>query len=57
VVRDILVGRVSFFGDLRWRVAYLPISDRGLGLYLKVEASPYAFVAFRAQSWMLKIIY
>lgn len=54
---DILVVRGSFFGDHQWKVAYLPISDGGSGLYLKVEVSLYAFVACRAQSWVIKIIY
>ncbi|GJT14286.1 hypothetical protein Tco_0861328 [Tanacetum coccineum] len=37
-----------------WRLASLPIRLGGLGLYLAKEASSYAFVASRAQSWVLQ---
>ena len=44
----------SFFGDLQRRLASLPIRFGGLGLYSALEASSYAFVASRAQSWVLQ---
>ncbi|MCI53143.1 hypothetical protein A2U01_0074389, partial [Trifolium medium] len=50
-VEDIVVGGGSFFGDLQWSLASLPIKVGGLGLYSAVEAVLYAFVASRAQSW------
>jgi len=53
-VEDIVVGRGPFFGDLQWRLASLPIRFGGLGLYSALEASSYAFVASRAQSWVLQ---
>ncbi|GJW19493.1 hypothetical protein Tco_0026929 [Tanacetum coccineum] len=43
-----------FFGDLQWRLASLPIRFGGLGLYSAKLASSYAFVASRAQSWVLQ---
>ncbi|GKA42475.1 hypothetical protein Tco_0735135 [Tanacetum coccineum] len=43
-----------FFGELQWRLASLPIRFGGLGLYSAKVASPYAFVASRAQSWVLQ---
>ena len=43
-----------FFGDIQWRIASLPIRFGGLGLYSAVEATSYAFVASRAQSWVLQ---
>nr|GEU51982.1 putative reverse transcriptase domain-containing protein [Tanacetum cinerariifolium] len=45
-----------FFKDLQWRLASLPIrfGDLGLGLYLEELVSSYAFVASRAQSWVLQ---
>jgi hypothetical protein len=30
-VEDIVVGGGSFFGDLQWRITFLPIKDRGWG--------------------------
>ncbi|MCI49878.1 hypothetical protein A2U01_0071122, partial [Trifolium medium] len=51
---DIVVGGGPYFGDLQWRVASLPIRDGGLGLYSAVEAASYAFVASRAQTWVLQ---
>jgi len=53
-VDDIVVGGGPFSGDLQWRLASLPIRFRGLGLYSTLEASSYAFVASRAQSWVLQ---
>ena len=53
-VEDIVVGGGPFFGDFQWRIASLPIKAGGLGLYSAVEASSYAFVASRAQSWVLQ---
>ncbi|GJR41782.1 hypothetical protein Tco_1309885 [Tanacetum coccineum] len=43
-----------FFGDLQWRLASLPIRFGGLGLYSAKLVSSYAFVASRAQSWVLQ---
>ncbi|MCI41568.1 hypothetical protein A2U01_0062801, partial [Trifolium medium] len=51
---NIVVGGGPFFGDLQWRIASLHIKFGGLGLYSAVEATSYAFVASRAQSWVLK---
>jgi hypothetical protein len=51
---DIVVGGGPYFGDLQWRVASLPIQVGGLGLYSAVEAFSYAFVASRAQTWVLQ---
>jgi len=42
------------FGDLQWRLTYLPVRFGGLGLYSALEVSSYAFVAFRAQSLVLQ---
>ena len=53
-IEDIVVGGGPFFGDLQWRLASLPIRFGGLGLYSAVEASSYAFVASRVQSWGLQ---
>ena len=53
-VEDMVVCGGPFFGDLQWRLASLPIRFGGLGLYSAVEASSYAFVASRAQSWALQ---
>jgi hypothetical protein len=53
-VEDIVVGGGPYFGDLQWRVASLPIQVGGLGLYSAVEASSYAFMASRAQTWVLQ---
>ncbi|PNX70509.1 auxilin-like protein, partial [Trifolium pratense] len=52
VVENIVVGGDPFFGDLQWRIASLPI--KGLGLCSAVEATSYAFVASRTQSWILQ---
>ncbi|GAU39704.1 hypothetical protein TSUD_274980 [Trifolium subterraneum] len=53
-VEDIVVGGGRFFRDFQWRIASLPIKAGGLGLYSAVEANSYAFVASRAQSWVLQ---
>ncbi|KAL6521158.1 hypothetical protein OROGR_017727 [Orobanche gracilis] len=53
-IEDIVVCGGPFFGDIQWRLAYLPIRFGGLGLYSPKEASSYAFVASRAQSWSLQ---
>jgi hypothetical protein len=52
-IEDMVVCGGPFFGDFQWRLASLPIRFGGLGLYSAVEASSYAFVASRAQSWVL----
>jgi hypothetical protein len=49
-VENIVVGGGLFFGDLQWRLAFLPIKFGGLDLYSAVEATSYVFVASRAQS-------
>ncbi|KAK2365696.1 hypothetical protein QL285_079166 [Trifolium repens] len=53
-VENIVVGGGMFFGDLQWRLASLPIKFGGLGFYSAVEATSYASVASRAQSWILQ---
>ncbi|KAJ0579743.1 hypothetical protein HanHA300_Chr04g0121251 [Helianthus annuus] len=53
-IEEFVVCGGPFFGDLQWQLALLPIRFRGLGLYSAVEASSYAFVASRAQSWVLQ---
>ncbi|KAJ0540593.1 hypothetical protein HanRHA438_Chr09g0374631 [Helianthus annuus] len=53
-IEELVVCGGPFFGDLQWRLASLPIMFGGLGLYSAVEASSYAFVAMRAQSWVLQ---
>ncbi|GJZ91856.1 hypothetical protein Tco_0663921, partial [Tanacetum coccineum] len=53
-IKNIVVYRGPFFGDLQWRLASLPIHLGGLVLYSTKEASFYAFVASRAQSWVLQ---
>ncbi|GJV23961.1 putative reverse transcriptase domain-containing protein [Tanacetum coccineum] len=44
----------GLFWDLQCRLASLPIQFVGLGLYSAKVAPSYAFVASRAQSWVLK---
>ncbi|XP_052622515.1 uncharacterized protein LOC128127844 [Lactuca sativa] len=51
---DIMVCGGPFFGDLQWRLGSPPIRFGGLGLYSAVKATSYAFVASRAQSWILQ---
>ncbi|KAI3516022.1 hypothetical protein L1887_14930 [Cichorium endivia] len=53
-IEDIVVCGGPFFGDFQWRLVSLPIRFGGLGLYSAIEASSYAFVASRAQSWALQ---
>ncbi|KAI3778249.1 hypothetical protein L2E82_07407 [Cichorium intybus] len=53
-IEDIVVCGGPFFGDFQWRMVSLPIRFGGLGLYSASEASSYAFVASRAQSWALQ---
>ncbi|KAI3750270.1 hypothetical protein L2E82_20904 [Cichorium intybus] len=53
-IEDIVVCGGPFFGDFQWRLVSLPIRFGGLGLYSASEASSYAFVASRAQSWHLQ---
>ncbi|GKC29360.1 hypothetical protein Tco_1036654 [Tanacetum coccineum] len=53
-IKNIVVCRGPFFGDLQWRLASLPIRLGGLGLYLEKVVSSYAFVASRAQSGVLQ---
>jgi hypothetical protein len=53
-VGDIVVGGGPYFGDLQWRMASLPIQAGGLGLYSAVEATLYAFMAYRAHTWVLQ---
>lgn len=52
-VEDIMVDEGLLFGDLQWWVAYLRIRIRGSGLYLAVDVALYAFLASRAQCWVL----
>ncbi|GJT83755.1 hypothetical protein Tco_1058097 [Tanacetum coccineum] len=53
-IENIVVCGGPFFGDLQWRLASLPIRLGGLGLYSAKVVSSYAFVASRAQSWVLQ---
>ncbi|GKA62082.1 putative reverse transcriptase domain-containing protein [Tanacetum coccineum] len=53
-IENIVVCGGPFFGDLQWRLASLPIRFGGLGLYSEKMVSSYAFVASRAQSWVLQ---
>ncbi|GJV68014.1 putative reverse transcriptase domain-containing protein [Tanacetum coccineum] len=53
-IENIVVCGGPFFGDLQWRLASLPIRFGSLGLYSAKVASSYAFVASRAQSWVLQ---
>ncbi|GJZ91147.1 putative reverse transcriptase domain-containing protein [Tanacetum coccineum] len=53
-IENIVVYGGPFFGDLHRRLASLPIGLGGLGLYLSKVAFSYAFVASRAQSWVLQ---
>ncbi|GJT40223.1 hypothetical protein Tco_0940088 [Tanacetum coccineum] len=49
-----LVCGGPFFGYLLWRLTSLPTRFGGLGLYSAKVVSSYAFVASRAQSWVLQ---
>ncbi|GJR93621.1 hypothetical protein Tco_0265795, partial [Tanacetum coccineum] len=53
-IENIVVCGGPFFGNLQWRLASLPIRFGGLGLYSAKLVSSYAFVASRAQSWVLQ---
>ncbi|GJW90618.1 putative reverse transcriptase domain-containing protein [Tanacetum coccineum] len=53
-IENIVVCGGPFFGYLRWSLASLPIRFGGLGLYSEKVVSSYAFVASRAQSWVLQ---
>ncbi|GKC83660.1 hypothetical protein Tco_1139377 [Tanacetum coccineum] len=53
-IENIVVCGGPFFEDLQWRLASLPIRFGGLGLYSAKVVSSYAFVASRAQSWVLQ---
>ncbi|MFS7899287.1 putative exostosin [Helianthus anomalus] len=53
-IEDIVVCGGAFFGDLQWRLASLPTRFGGLGICSAEDASSYAFVASRAQSWVLQ---
>ncbi|PWA80994.1 hypothetical protein CTI12_AA190310 [Artemisia annua] len=53
-IENIVVCGGPFFGDLQWRLSSLPIRLGGLGLYSAKVVSSYAFVASRAQSWVLQ---
>ena len=47
-IEDFVVCGGPFFGNIQWRIASLLIRFGGLGLYLTVEATSYAFVSSRA---------
>ncbi|GKA82177.1 hypothetical protein Tco_0788925 [Tanacetum coccineum] len=53
-IENIVVYGGPFFEDLQWRLASLPIRFGGLGLYITKMVSSYAFVAPRAQYWVLQ---
>ncbi|GJY45228.1 putative reverse transcriptase domain-containing protein [Tanacetum coccineum] len=53
-IENIVVCGGPLFGDLQWRLSSLPIRFGGLGLYSANLVSSYAFVAPRAQSWVLQ---
>nr|GEV44048.1 reverse transcriptase domain-containing protein [Tanacetum cinerariifolium] len=53
-IENIVVCGGPFFGDLQWQLAYLLIQFGGLGLYSAKLVSSYAFVASRAQYWVLQ---
>nr|GEW30159.1 putative reverse transcriptase domain-containing protein [Tanacetum cinerariifolium] len=53
-IENIVVCGGPFFENLQCRLASLPIRFGGLGLYSTKVASSYAFVASRAQSWVLQ---
>ncbi|GJS12033.1 putative reverse transcriptase domain-containing protein [Tanacetum coccineum] len=56
-IENIVVCGGPFFEDLQWSLASLPIRFGGLGLYSGKLVSSYAFVASRAQSWVLEAVY
>nr|GEW14212.1 hypothetical protein [Tanacetum cinerariifolium] len=53
-IENIVVCGGPFFGELQWQLSSLPIRFGGLGLYSEKLVSSYAFVASRAQSWVLQ---
>ncbi|XP_022032741.1 uncharacterized protein LOC110933848 [Helianthus annuus] len=53
-IEDIVVCGGSYFGDLQWRLASLPMRLGGLGLLSAQDVGVYAFVASRAQSCVLQ---
>ncbi|MFS8014297.1 hypothetical protein Hanom_Chr15g01342931 [Helianthus anomalus] len=53
-IEDIVVCGGSYFGDLQWRLASLPMRLGGLGLLSARDVGVYAFVASRAQSCVLQ---
>ncbi|GKB46371.1 hypothetical protein Tco_0897124, partial [Tanacetum coccineum] len=53
-IENIVVCGGTFFEDIQWRLASLLIRFGGLGLYSEKLVSSYAFVASRAQSWVLQ---
>ncbi|KAJ0898260.1 hypothetical protein HanRHA438_Chr08g0354831 [Helianthus annuus] len=53
-IENIVFCGGAFFGDLQWRLASLPTRFGGLGICSAEDASSYAFVASRAQSWVLQ---
>ncbi|GKD01836.1 hypothetical protein Tco_1172110 [Tanacetum coccineum] len=53
-IKNIVVCRGPFLGDLQWQLTSLPIRLGGLGLYSAKVASSYAFVALKAQYWVLQ---
>ncbi|GKF27196.1 hypothetical protein Tco_0083090, partial [Tanacetum coccineum] len=54
LIENIMVCGGPFFRDLQWLLASLSIRFGGLGLYSAKVGSSYAFVASRAQSWVLQ---
>ncbi|GJR85325.1 hypothetical protein Tco_0209336 [Tanacetum coccineum] len=53
-IENIVVCDGPFFGDLQCPLTSLPIRFGGLGLYSAKVVSSYAFIASRAQSWVLQ---
>ncbi|GJT58985.1 putative reverse transcriptase domain-containing protein [Tanacetum coccineum] len=53
-IENIVVCEGHFFGDLLWRLDFLPIRLDGMRLYTEKEAYSYAFMASRTQSWVLQ---
>ncbi|XP_076956600.1 uncharacterized protein LOC143631862 [Bidens hawaiensis] len=53
-IEDIVVCGGAFFGDLQWRLASLPTRFGGLGICSAEDATSYAFVVSKAQSWVLQ---
>nr|GEU38135.1 hypothetical protein [Tanacetum cinerariifolium] len=53
-IENIVVCGGPFFGDLQWRLSFLPIRFGGLGMFSAKLVSSYAFVASMAQSLVLQ---